>query len=88
MFYGKINYLAEKEEVSPMGSASINKLIEDFDQLKLDDKEYALDVISKQLIEAKRDAITKRAKEALSNLKKGAIKRGTVKDLFKDLESD
>ncbi len=71
-----------------MGSASINKLIEDFDQLKLDDKEYALDVISKQLIEAKRDAITKRAKEALSNLKKGAIKRGTVKDLFKDLESD
>jgi ribosomal protein S1 len=54
----------------------------------MDDKEYAVDVIKKQLIEAKRDAIAKRAKEATANFKKGAIRKGTVQDLYKDLEID
>lgn len=71
-----------------MGNATINKLIEDFSHLSVDDKEYAVEVIKKQLIETKREAIAKRAKEAMANLKKGMVKRGTVKELFKDLESD
>ena len=71
-----------------MGSITLNKLIEDFNQLPLSDKEYAADIIKKQLIEAKREAIAKRAKEAMANLKKGMIKRGSVKELYKDLESD
>ncbi|MDI6777076.1 MAG: hypothetical protein QMD03_07545 [Syntrophales bacterium] len=71
-----------------MGSATINKLIEDFSYLKLDDKEYAIEIIEKQLIEAKRDAIAKRAKEAMADLRKGVVKKGTVKELYKDLEID
>jgi len=71
-----------------MGNATLNKLIEDFSHLPLDDKEYAVDVIRKQLIEAKREAIAKRTKEAMANLKKGMIKGGTVKELYRDLESD
>jgi ribosomal protein S1 len=71
-----------------MSTPALNKLIEDFSQLPVDDKEYAVDVIKKQLTEAKRDAIAKRAKEATANLKKGATKKGTVKDLYKDLEID
>jgi len=71
-----------------MGSTPLNKLFEDFNQLPLSDKEYAADIIKKQLIEAKREAIAKRAKEAMANLKKRVIKRGTVKELYKDLESD
>jgi len=71
-----------------IGSTTLNKLIEDFDQLPLSDKEYAADIIKKQLIEAKREAIAKRAKEVMINLKKGIIKRGSVKELYKDLESD
>lgn len=71
-----------------MGVISINKLVEDFSHLNLNDKEYAVDVIKKQLIEAKREAIVKRAKDAGSNLKKGKVKRGTVKDLYRDVESD
>jgi len=71
-----------------MSSTTLNQLIEDFSHLKLDDKEYAVDVIKKQLIEAKREAIAKRAKEAMANLKKGMIKKGTVKELYKDLEGD
>ncbi|TVM00263.1 MAG: hypothetical protein CV087_14955 [Candidatus Brocadia sp. WS118] len=71
-----------------MGTKTLNKLIEDFSQLPLEDKEYAIDIIKKQLAEAKRDVIAKRAKEAMSNLKKGLIKRGNVKDLYKDIEGD
>ncbi len=71
-----------------MSTAVLNKLIEDFSQLPMDDKEYAVDVIKKQLTEAKRDAISKRAKEAMANFKKGAIRKGTVQDLHKDLEID
>jgi len=71
-----------------MSTTALNKLIDDFSQLSMDDKEYAVDVIKKQLTEARRDAIAKRAKEAMANLKKGAIRKGTVQDLYKDLEID
>ncbi len=54
--------------------------------LPIDDKEYAVDVIKRQLTEAKRNAIAKRAKDAMVNLKKGAVRKGTVQDLYKDLE--
>ncbi len=70
-----------------MGSVTINKLIEDFEKLSIGDKEYAVDVIKKQLIESKRTAIAKRAKEAVANRKKGLVKRGSVEELHKDLES-
>jgi len=70
-----------------MSSTTLDKLIDDFKQLPLDDKEYAVDIIKRQLIEAKREAIAKRAKEAAANLKKGKVKRGTVRELYKDLES-
>lgn len=70
-----------------MGSATLDKVIDDFSHLPLDDKEYAVDVIKKQLVEAKREAIAKRAKKAMANLKRGTVKRGTIKELYKDLES-
>jgi len=69
-----------------MSNTALNKLIEDFSHLPLNDKEYVIDVIKKQLVETKRNAIAKRAKEAMSNLKKGNTKTGTVKELYKDLE--
>ena len=71
-----------------MNVATLNKIIEEFSHLPLDDKEYAVEVIEKQLIEAKRAAIAKRAKEAMVNLRKGNSKIGDIKALYKDLESD
>ena len=71
-----------------MKGTTLNKVIEDFSQLPLEDKEYAADVIRKQLIEAKREAIHRRAREAMVNAKKGKIKSGAVRELHKDLESD
>jgi hypothetical protein len=71
-----------------MRNSALNKLIEDFNHLPLEEKEYLIEIAKKQLIEAKREQIAKRAKEAEKNYKKGRIKSGTVKDLRKDLESD
>ena len=71
-----------------MRGTGLNKLIDDFSHLPLEDKEYAVDVIKKQLIEAKRDALFRRAKQAKTHLKKGSVKKGTVNALFEDLEND
>ena len=71
-----------------MSTATVNNLIEEFIHLPLDDKEYATEVIKKQLIEAKREAIAKRAKTVMAGFKKKMTKCGTVKELYKDLESD
>jgi len=71
-----------------MQDSALNKLIDDFSGLSFEDREYALELIRKQFVEAKREAIFKRAKEAHSNLKKGRVKRGSLQDLMKDLESD
>ena len=68
------------------GNVTLNKVIEDFRKLPLDEREYVVDIIEKQLIEAKREAIFRRGKRAISNLKKGDVKKGTVKELYKDLE--
>jgi hypothetical protein len=56
--------------------------------LPLDDKEYATEVINKQLIEAKREAIARNAKTAMAGFRKNVLKSGTVKELYKDMESD
>jgi hypothetical protein len=39
------------------------------------------------IIESRRDAIAMRVKGHLSSLRKGSIKKGSVKALFKDLEN-
>ena len=67
---------------------TIDKVIDDFSFLTLEDKEYVLDIIKKQIVESKREAIANRAKEAINALKKGLTKKGTYKDLYKDIESD
>jgi hypothetical protein len=71
-----------------MKTESLNKLIEEFNNLSLEDREYAVSIIEKQLIDAKREVISIRVKEALGNYKKGICKTGSVSDLYKDLEGD
>ena len=71
-----------------MSTATVNNLIDEFIHLPLDDKEYATEIINKQLIEAKREAIAKREKTAMASFRKKMTKCGTVKELYKDLESD
>lgn len=69
-----------------MANVTLNKVIEDFRKLPLPEREYVIEIIGKQLIEAKREGIFRRAKRTIPNLKKGAVKKGTVKELYEDLE--
>ena len=71
-----------------MYNGKLNIVIESFQQLPLDEREYALDILNKQLIEFRRSGIARRAKEAKSNLKKGRVKRGTAQELLEDLNND
>jgi hypothetical protein len=82
---GEVNF--SKEEMI-MANITLNKFIEDFIILPLEEKEYLLDIMKKQLIEAKRESIVERTRDCLDNLAKGEVKRGTVKDFYDDLEND
>ena len=71
-----------------MKTTSMNTIVKEFNVLSLDDKEYAYHILHNQLIESKREAIAKNAKAAITNFKKGKIKKGRVEDLYADLEND
>ena len=56
--------------------STVNAVIEGFNRLSIDEKVYVLEVMEKQLIEAKREAIIRRAREAMDNFRKGVVKIG------------
>jgi len=53
--------------------------------LDVNDREYLLNILSKRLVELRREKISKRAKEAVRAYKKGTVKSGNFNDLWKDL---
>lgn len=71
-----------------MEALKINNFLESFSKLAIEEKEYALEIINKQMSDENRKNIIKRVKESKSNLSKGIFKKGTVEDLFNDLEND
>jgi len=64
----------------------INAVIEQFEALPLEDKEYTAGLIRKAYAEAARKALAQRAKQATKSAKAGKVKKGSVADLRKDLE--
>lgn len=70
-----------------MGNTGVNRVIEEFERLPLDDKEYVSEVLRRQVIESRRERLVARAQEAKNNLDKGFVRSGALKDLLKDLES-
>jgi len=71
-----------------MENSDVNKVIEEFGHLPLEDMEYVAEIIRKQLIDVKRRTLAARVKEAKDNYSKGLSKKGTLKDLMEDLEGD
>ena len=71
-----------------MDSLSVNKVIEDYQRLSIEDMEYVASIIQKQLIELKRDNLAVRVPEATSTYEQGRTKSGSLKELMEDLESD
>lgn len=71
-----------------MQALKLNKFLETFDNFSSNEKEYILEIISKQFSEESRRKIFKRVKEARINFKKGKVKTGGLKDLYKDLDHE
>jgi hypothetical protein len=71
-----------------MKAAGIDKVIDDFNALMLEEKKFALEIIRKIYIEARRESILKKAKSVSANYKRKKIKTGSAKDLYNDLEND
>lgn len=67
-------------------SLSFQDLIEAVESLPLDDQSMLVDIINKRIIEKRRAELVAEVKEAREAFNRGEVKRGTVKDLIKDLE--
>ena len=71
-----------------MNNDTITDVIENFNTLPYEEKEFTFNLIEKYFIESKRDQLFKRIEEAKQNLKDGNIKSGSLKDLLEDLNSE
>jgi hypothetical protein len=69
-------------------NSELNQIIERFEQFDLEEKEYIVDIFSKELREAKRDRLYLRYLESKESMEKGNIKVGDIQDLKADLEEN
>lgn len=66
-------------------SISIDKVIDEISQMPLEDQEMVAQIITKRLIEEKREIIYQDYMNALREYKNKKTKSGTVDDLFKNI---
>ena len=71
-----------------MHTLKLNDVIQGFEKLPPEEKEYAFEIFNRHLYEEGRKKIVKRLKETRLNQKKGDYKEGSIKDLYQDLEND
>ena len=71
-----------------MSASILREFIESFGSLPFEEKEYATEILNKQMAEENRKNIIKRLNDSRLNIRNGAVKEGNVKDLFEDLEND
>ena len=67
---------------------TISKIIESWEQLSLNEKEYTFEILHKNIIESKRELLLQRIEEAKSNYLNGKTQSGNVDDLFEQLDND
>lgn len=68
-------------------SGSITELMEQFEKLTLDDRSYAIDLMQRRMVDARRAALGRRAAQAFRNYRQGGVKKGTIADLKRALEN-
>jgi len=66
-------------------AVTVNKVLEEIDQLDIEDRNYIHKILSCRLIDAERSLIAKRAREAEENYSKGRVRSGSVSDLLSEL---
>jgi hypothetical protein len=69
-------------------TASISSLMEQFGKLPLPDKSFAVDLMRRQMIDARRLVLARRSTHAIRNYKLNKVKRGSIDDLKKALDND
>jgi hypothetical protein len=69
-------------------TASVHKIVEEFDELSVDEKEEAKELFDKLMIEARREEIRLAGEEARKLYREGKVKFGSAADLLKELNAD
>lgn len=69
-------------------TVAVNKIVEEFDELSIEEKEEAKEIFDKLMIEARREEIRRNGEEAMKLHKEGKVKFGSASDLLKDLNAD
>jgi hypothetical protein len=67
--------------------STIAEVIENWETLGLEDREITLDIMTKGLIDSKRDSLIERIREAKQNYSDGKVRKGTSKDLFREMRN-
>ena len=67
-------------------AVTVNKVLEEIDQLDIEDRNYIHQILSRRLIDAERSRIAKRAREAEKNYSQGHVRSGSIKDLLSELK--
>lgn len=66
-------------------AVTINRVLEEIEQLDIDDRIYIHQVLSSRLIETERARIADRVREAEKNYAEGKVRSGSVDDLMSGL---
>ncbi len=69
-------------------STVIDELLDKYDELSFEEKEYLLDVLQHRIVEYRRMEMAEKLEQAEKDYLDGKSKSGSVDDLFEDLEND
>lgn len=83
----ELAFLTDICYASPM-SMTAQKLIEEFDALTIEDKEYVKELIEKIMVEARREEIYENAQISRQEISDGKLNFGTAKDALRILNAD
>ncbi len=67
--------------------STITEVIENWETLDLEDKEFSFELMKKGLTESHRASLVERINEAKNNLYEGKVRTGSAKDLFREVNS-
>jgi FKBP-type peptidyl-prolyl cis-trans isomerase (trigger factor) len=63
-------------------STNLNQVLQNISELSVEEQFYLSDLLQKRLVEARRNEISSRVKEAEENYQSGNVRSGSVADLM------
>jgi hypothetical protein len=68
--------------------SQLDQILDEIASLSLEAQEILLNIVRQRHTERKREQILRDSRKTMRAYRKGMVKKGTVDDLMKDLESD